>query len=204
MEPATATLQEPKKRRRKLPNFLRAQEQTLLLEFCRAQIVANLCPSKRDAALRDEVIVHLGLFCGLRVAEICALNVEHVDLAGATLFVCEGKGDKDRYVPIPARILPLLKNWVGARTSGAFLAATHNERLSPVTVRHRMERLGRLCGLTKKLKPHTLRHTAAVRLLEKGVDIETIREFLGHANLATTAHYLHCTAERLRAAVDLL
>ena len=191
-----------KKRSRRLPNFLRDEQANRLLSHCRIEIDAATCPSKVRAAHRDEIIVHLGLFLGLRVSEMIHLDVTHLDLAGGTCFVCQGKGDKDRYIPIPARFIDTFRAWVAGRTSGLLLQTSKGDALSIETIEWRMRRLGKIAGLERKLKPHTLRHSAAVRLLETGADVEVIREFLGHTNLATTAVYLHCTAERLRKAVD--
>jgi len=196
-----------------LPKFLRPSQADDLLAFVRAQHdVARTpsrrcpdgCPSKIAAAIRDEVIVCLGLFCGLRISELCKLDVDHVDLAERSLLVSQGKGSKDRYVPIAMRIVALLRSYLNGRTSGPFLINDRGERLYDGTIYIRIVRLGRLMKLPFRLHPHTLRHTYACRLLSTGADLREVQELLGHTNLATTAVYLHCDTSRLRAAVDRL
>ena len=193
-----------KKRGRKLPNFLREPEAEHLLKVCRAQIASvSLCSSRRNAARRDEIIVCLGLFLGLRVSEICNLQIDHLDFSRGDCLVSQGKGAKDRYVPIKADLLPLFRAWAAGR-AGNFLVTDRGEPMETITVYSRMVRLGKLAGLSRKLKPHTLRHTAAVRLIERGASIHEVRDFLGHSSIAITDVYLACNTDRLRAAVNRL
>ncbi len=193
----------PKRRKgKKLPNFLIESESQHLLETCRVLVNGAKSTPLRVRALRDQLIVHLGIYMGLRVSEISNLKIEHVDLVSRRCLVFQGKGGKDRYVPIHVKVADLLITWMGDKRIGHVLLTNRKQPMAPVTIAYRMARLGRLAGFGAKLKPHTLRHTAAVRMLESGAGIHHVREFLGHENIAVTNVYLNGTVEGLRDAVD--
>ncbi len=196
----------PKQKRhgRRLPNFLRESETEHLCKVALEQIDKATCPSKVRAAQVDQIIVVLGFFMGLRVSEISGLKIEHVDLDAKRCLVFQGKGAKDRYVPIPGRILGLLRAFIGERKEGLVITTRRDKRFRNETIEWRTARLGRLAGFAKKLKPHTARHTYAVRLLEKGASIHEIRDLLGHSSVAVSDVYLACSTDRLQAAVDRL
>lgn len=197
----------PKPRKpKKLPNFLSDLETEKLLETCAVlrQAAAHQAQSKRDAAARDELIVSLGLFAGLRVSEICNLDVLHIDLAAAQLLVFQGKGSRDRYLPINSKLIAVLQPAIGVRTDGPLMTTARGLPLTVETVEWRIKRLGKLAGFGRKLKPHTLRHTFATRLVNSGTPIHEVRDLLGHSSIAVTDVYLRCTTQRLRAAVDRL
>ena len=164
----------------------------------------GLCNSKLKAARADELIVHIGLFLGLRVSEIRNLSIEHLDLERRMCFVSQGKGSKDRYVPIPLGLVKLLRERIGDRKNGPLLMTRWGKRFPVITIQHRLCRLGKLAGLQRKLKPHTLRHSYAVRLIETGAGIHEVRDLLGHSDLSQTSIYLTCSPERLQAAADRL
>lgn len=191
-------------RRRKLPNFLRAAELSQLLTAAAAAIEAARTVAKRRAARRDLVMVQTGLFLGLRVSELVKLRVEQLDLAGGYCQVVAGKGDKDRTLPVPARLLPVLREWVGERKTGWVFTSSSERRLGKRTAQTRITALGVRAGLVRRLKAHGLRHTFATRLLESGAAIHEVSELMGHSSIQTTATYLHCIPERLRSAVDRL
>jgi integrase/recombinase XerC len=205
---------ERKKRRgRRLMKFLRQTEEESLLILCDRAVNDAKTLFKKRLAMRDRLMVHIGIFCGLRIAEICALRRDHIDLEGATLFVHEGKGAKDRLLPIPTNVMPLLKEWLDTsicwmwfdRNMTDYLFPAKMNRNAPVpteTIRCRFRAISEKLSLRFKLHPHVLRHTAATRLLHTGADIETVRTFLGHDDLRSTAVYLHCDADRLRGAVE--
>ncbi len=195
---------QPKKRQgRRLPNFLRESETEHLCKVALDQIGKATCPSKVRAAKVDQIVVGLAFFMGLRISEISGLLIEQIDLPARRCLICQGKGGKDRYVPIPGRILGLLRSWVDQRT-GLLISTRRGQRFCTETLEWRMARLGRLAGFTKKLKPHCGRHTFAIRLLEKGAGIHEVRDLLGHAGIGSTDVYLSCCPTRLQAAVDRL
>lgn len=199
---------------RKLPVFLRKTEIDALLGEADRRIAmacVGRCHHKRIGcsvgryrfAQQDRLIVQLGVMLGLRQQEMAGLCVEHVNLLESDVFVC-GKGDVDRYIPIPARFRGELAIWCAFRRSGYLLRNWTGGRLSGHTMNDRLARLGKRAGLTKHLHCHVLRHTFATRLLEEGADVRLIADLLGHKSISTTSRYLHCTPARLREAVDRL
>jgi integrase/recombinase XerC len=191
------------KRRRKLPTFLRPAESDALLSAAHCALNGAKTQAKRHGARRDVAMVATGLYAGLRVAELCALEVEHIDLAGGFLQVHEGKGKKDRTLPIGGKLLMVLRDWIGDRTRGMLFAGPKGKWLSERTFHERLATLGKAAGL-RRCNPHALRHTFACRLLESGASIVEVSELLGHSSVAVTSLYLHALPERLRGAMDRL
>jgi site-specific recombinase XerD len=202
-----------RKRRRKLPNYLNEQEAQRLLATVASEIAHwrkhstrtknRPTKGKLEAALRDEVLVHLGLFLGMRISEWVNLNCEHVNLTDKTLLVFEGKNCKDRLLPIPDDTVPVLANWIGTRKMGPVFVTRRSSRIQDRSHSYRLYRLGSICQFNRKLNPHSLRHTCASRMLERGVDLRTVQEFLGHESMATTGVYLHISPGRMREAANL-
>lgn len=131
---------------------------------------------------------------GLRVSEAAGLLITDLDVSRGLILVRAGKGQKDRYVMLPARLLEVLREyWRARRPRSEFLfpgqsAARHiNSRAIFVQCRNAAKR----AGLRKGVSPHTLRHSFATHLLEAGTDIRMIQGLLGHGSLKTTAKYLH-------------
>jgi integrase len=210
--------QEPKRtkrrmRRRKLPNYLTEPDAERLLRVVASEIqhyeknridrAGRVRRGKLEAALQDEVLVHLGMFLGMRISEWVNLNVEHIDLAEKTLMVREGKGGKDRLLPIPDATVAVLRNWIGERKEGAMFLTKRKTRVGDRMLFWRIKRLGRLCGFRRSLNPHALRHTCASRMLDRGIDLRTIQDFLGHSSMAVTSIYLHISPDRMRAAANM-
>lgn len=192
-----------RKRRSKLPDFLRTEDWERLVVAATSEVLDAKIASKHRAACRDEIAVHIGLYSGLRISEICNLDVRHLDFSRRQLFVFEGKGLKDRYVAMPTKLIERLSKWVEGK-SGPILTSATGERLCRRTLCWRISRLGRIAKLSKHLHCHMLRHAYAVRLLERGVDIKQIQQLLGHNSLTSTAVYLHCDTSRLQESVELL
>ena len=152
-------------------------------------------------AIRDRAIAELLYAAGLRVAELCGLDVDDVDLTGRLVTVT-GKGDKQRRVPIHDACAAAVAAWLGSpraamlteRSPGAAMFVNRRSgRLGPRDVRRILAaRSGR------PLHPHALRHTFATHLLEGGADLRVVQELLGHANLTTTQVYTHVSKERLQ------
>jgi integrase/recombinase XerC len=157
--------------------------------------------------LRDRLVVELLYATGMRVGELCAVDVDDVDHERRVVRVL-GKGAKERVVPygVPAGVAldrylaegrPLL--WrPGA--GPALLVGVKGRRIDPRTVRRTVHtRVGEVEG-APDIGPHGLRHSAATHLLEGGADLRSVQELLGHATLSTTQIYTHVSVERLRAA----
>jgi integrase/recombinase XerC len=180
---------------RTLPDVLRPDEAARLVEV----------PGDEVVDLRDRVALELLYATGVRVSELCGLDVGDVDVGRRVLRVL-GKGRKERVVPygVPAqravdawltRGRPV---WAGSHSGTALLLGTRGGRVDPRTVRALVHlRLSGVPG-APDLGPHGLRHTAATHLLEGGADLRSVQELLGHATLATTQIYTHVSIERLR------
>src|SRR3989338_849327 len=146
--------------------------------------------------------------CGLRISEVCDLKVQDVSLANRELKVVQGKGSKDRMVPIPAssELLNLLPVFLSSSDSHVFFHTNqHNGIIKPYKPRiieAFCKKYALLAGLPKEVHPHTFRHIYASYLAESSVNLEAIRDNLGHATLASTNVYLHTQTENRKKLVD--
>lgn len=182
----------PRKSKR-LPTFLQATEPETLL--------------RATSRERDRLLLMVMLMCGLRVSELCKLQVEHLEFERGVLWVREGKGSKDRAGPLPKRLIGPLRGWVGARRTGYVFPSPRGGRLSTRAVQVLVKRTAARAGLVdalanRKYTPHKLRHAFCTRLLDAGVPIHDVRDLMGHSSIAVTDRYSHCAPERLREAVD--
>jgi integrase/recombinase XerC len=143
---------------------------------------------------------------GIRVSELCGLDVEDVDRARRVVRVF-GKGAKERTVPYGAPAEEALDGYlrharpalVGERSGSALLLGARGGRLASTAVRRIVAAASARAGLPR-LSPHGLRHSAATHLVEGGADLRAVQEILGHASLSSTQIYTHVSMERLRAA----
>jgi len=141
--------------------------------------------------------------CGLRLKEGVGLRVADIDSRRMRVAVRGGKGNKDRYVPLPQRTLELLRaNWLSHRHGewlfpgrGEFCRAQAPKPMCKSGVQGAFRAAVAASGLSKKATVHTLRHSWATHLLEAGVNLRQIQHYLGHTSLATTMIYTHLTAE---------
>jgi integrase/recombinase XerD len=139
--------------------------------------------------------------CGLRVSEVVALRASDIDSQRMVLRVCQGKGQKDRYVMLSPKLLEVLRYYyrVYRPTASLFFGQDKERPLHRRTVLVTCQRIARRAGLTKRVTVHTLRHSFATHLLEAGVDLRTIQALLGHRSLRTTALYTFVSPERVAA-----
>lgn len=184
--------------RRPLPTVLRQED------------VAAILADAGDASptgLRDRAILELLYATGIRVSELCTLDIDDVDQERRVVRVL-GKGDRERSVPMGAPAARALQQWQGRgrvhlarpHSGHALFLGTRGGRLDARTARRIVHRrLAELDDLPDQ-GPHGLRHAAATHLLEGGADLRSVQEFLGHASLATTQVYTHVSADRLRSA----
>lgn len=134
---------------------------------------------------------------GLRITELLALQVEHIDSARMMLLVAQGKGQKARMVPLSEVLLTQLRDYwrkdrlAGKRCPWVFPGKRPAKPLHPSTIQLACQEARALAGITKRVTPHTLRHCYATHLLESGTDLRTVQVLLGHANLEATAIYTH-------------
>jgi len=137
---------------------------------------------------------------GLRVSEVANLKVSDIDSERMTLRVEQGKGQRDRYVMLSPQLLELLRDWWHAARPQVWLFPGQNP-INPMTPRQlnrAVHAAKDLAGISKRVSPHTLRHSFATHLLEQGVDIRVIQVLLGHAKLETTALYTRVAVNTVR------
>jgi integrase/recombinase XerC len=160
-------------------------------------------------ALRDRAVLELLYATGVRVSELCGLDIDDIDYSRRVIRVL-GKGRRERTVPFGVPAERAMRRWqldgrphvVMGRSTSAFFVGARGGRLDPRTVRRAVhDAVGAVPGAAD-MGPHGLRHSAATHLLEGGADLRSVQELLGHATLATTQLYTHVTVERLRAIHD--
>lgn len=139
---------------------------------------------------RDRALLELLYASGLRASEIANLNVTDVNLGSGTLRVRRGKGGKDRVGVFGRKAAHALKVYLTGRTRGPVFRNSLSGRIRTEMIRKIVKKAARRAGLSG-VHPHTLRHTFATVLLNRGLDIRYVQELLGHASLSTTAIYLH-------------
>jgi len=187
------------KREKKLPVVLTRKETHKILSRVRVP--------------RHRACLSLIYACGLRLGEACRTKVTDIDRARGVLHV-HGKGSRDRYVPVPPAVLPLLETcwrshrnpvwlfpWVGRGARQGQLS----ERHVPLgSVQQAFRKAYKASGLRKKVSVHSLRHAYATHLLEAGVDLRQIQEWLGHSSPSTTTIYAHLTEQSTQASARIV
>lgn len=188
---------------RTLPVVLSVGDATALMDH--AAVAAD---DGSPVAIRDRALVELLYATGIRVSELCALDLSDVNDERRTIRVL-GKGRKERVVPFGGPAGRALDEWRAARAQLVSVGSGHalflgarGGRVDPRAVRAAVHRLASGAGVSD-LAPHGLRHSAATHVLEGGADLRTVQELLGHATLATTQRYTHVSVERLRATFAL-
>jgi len=171
---------------RSLPRFLAEEEYHRLERLILSQTVAGT----RDDRL-DRAWFYLLAHGGLRLSELCDLRLGDLDLEGQRLAIREGKGKRDRIVPLSATTVTALHSYLAVRgpAQSDHLLIFRQRAIRPDLVHNRLRRYGKAVGL--KVSPHRLRHTLATRLVNVGVDIVSLQRLLGHEKLETTLIYAH-------------
>lgn len=149
---------------------------------------------------RERMLLRLTYACGLRAGEVTCLRIADIDSRRMVLLVRQGKGQKDRQVPLsPALLEELRAYWRRYRPADWLFAGKGSSGHVHIgAVQRRCARLVRRLGFRKRVSLHTLRHSYATHLLEAGVDVVTLQRLLGHRDLQTTARYLHVSAQDLQ------
>ena len=149
---------------------------------------------------RDDAVLEVLYGSGVRVGELCGLDVDSLDLAAGAVTVW-GKGGKQRRVPLSVPAIDALRVWletrrdvVAAKTGAALFGNERGVRLSPRDVRRIIDRRSQ-----RPTHPHALRHSFATHLLDGGADLRVVQDLLGHSDVATTQRYTHVSKQRLRA-----
>ena len=179
---------------KKLPNFLSENEMTQLIETPSLDQVSGK---------RDRAILEILYSTGIRVSELVGLNVEAVDFISNIVKVM-GKGKKERLVPIGDQALRSLKEYLDSRkkeTNILFLNK-NGTRLTARSICNITNKYIQVASIKNHVSPHVLRHSFATHLLNRGADLRSVQELLGHVNLSTTQIYTHVTTERLKSVYD--
>jgi integrase/recombinase XerD len=173
-----------------------------------AQALMEAPPTTRPVGVRDRAILETIYGTAIRLNECGRLDLDDLDLAGETLLVRNGKGGKDRVVPVPARAKAAVDVYlrdvrpVFARDpkEPALFLQRYGTRLSTVMIGLLVSAYGRAIGV--RIAPHGLRHACATHLLQRGADIRHVQQLLGHRDIQTTAVYTGVTIEDLRQVLD--
>ncbi|KEI42966.1 tyrosine recombinase XerC [Saccharopolyspora rectivirgula] len=191
-------------KQRKLPAVLRREQAAEVLRR-----LARNAETGDPVALRDHALVELLYATGVRVAELCGVELEDVDFERRVLRVL-GKGDKERVVPFGVPAEQAVRRWLADgrpalrndASERALFLGIRGKRINPRAVRQVVHEAVAAVSGAPDLGPHGLRHSAATHLLEGGADLRSVQELLGHATLASTQLYTHVTVERLKAIHD--
>ena len=188
----------PPKGARKLPTTLDADQ------------VARLLDLPGDAAIdaRDRAMLELFYSSGLRLAELCSLDLLDVASINDAQLEVTGKGSKTRIVPVGRYARQAIKDWLkrrgemAAENEAALFVGTRGKRISPRSVQARLEFRSREQCLGVHVHPHMLRHSFASHLLESSGDLRAVQELLGHADISTTQVYTHLDFQHLASVYD--
>lgn len=184
---------------KKMPEYLTLEE---------VEKFINSFDITKPEGIRDRTIFELIYSCGLRVSELCSLNIDSIYAKERVLRVI-GKGSKERYVPIGERALDEINFYL---KNGRPLLKKENKNIEALFLNFRGDRITRkgvwknlvinakLCGIEKHFSVHTLRHSFATHLIQNGADIRAVQMLLGHKSITTTEIYTHLDIEHLKEA----
>ena len=149
--------------------------------------------------LRDRAIMELFYSTGIRIGELAGLRVSDIDFIGGVAKVF-GKGKKERMVPVGDTALSAVRAYLEKRKkeSDTLFLNKNGSRISVRGIRNVVKKYLMLAGMKKGISPHTFRHSFATHLLNRGADLRSVQELLGHANLSTTQIYTHLTTDKLK------
>ncbi|HOC52375.1 MAG TPA: site-specific tyrosine recombinase XerD [Caldisericia bacterium] len=164
--------------------------------------LVNIIPEKGFKGKRDRALIELLYSSGLRVSEIINLKINEIDLKNGYLK-CFGKGSKERIVPFGSFAKDLLIEYIEERdknniNSDLLFVTKKGKKIVRQEINNILNRYAKKSKLKKKIHPHMLRHSFATHLLERGADLRSVQELLGHVDISTTQIYTHLTKEHLR------
>ncbi|MBI3219720.1 MAG: tyrosine-type recombinase/integrase [Bacteroidetes bacterium] len=181
---------------KKLPHFVNESDTVKLLD--------NVVFSSDHEGLRDQLILELFYGTGMRLSELINLKENRVHINDRTLRVL-GKRNKERVIPFTAHLATLITNYLRIRNKeinqqdhGLLLVTSTGEPLYPMLVNRIVKKYMKLFTSVEKKSPHVLRHTYATHLLNKGAEINAVKDLLGHSSLAATQVYTHNTMDKLK------
>ena len=181
---------------KKLPSVLSEQEISLIIESIE---------KSSDFHHRDKAIIEMLYSCGIRVSELCSLEVSKLFLKDDLIMVT-GKGSKERLLPIGKRAKKYINNYFKysrdkfiKRTSSSFIFVSKNgNQLTRAMINIILNKWTAISGINKSVSPHTLRHSFATHLLEGGADLRFVQALLGHSDISTTQIYTHLDKQHLK------
>ena len=184
----------------RLPSPLDESDARALLNAARDEAAAG-----GASQIRNWAILELTYACGLRVSEVCALDISSLNREALTVRVV-GKGNKERVVPYGPPAADALDHWLvrgrpqlaGERSGHALFLGDKGGRIDPRVVRSMVHKMAACAGV-HDIAPHGLRHSTATHLLQGGADLRAVQEMLGHSSLSTTQRYTHVDTARLSA-----
>jgi site-specific recombinase XerD len=168
----------------------------------RAVVLTTAEVSRLLAALETDkhrALAMLAYGAGLRVSEVCKLQVDDVDAKRMLLHIRDTKRGRKRHVMLSPKLLATLRSyWKASRPMGPYLfpGRGSRERMTRAAVHRMMAKAARRAGITQRVSSHTLRHSFATHLLEAGTDLRTLQVLLGHGSLRSTMTYLHGNRSR--------
>ncbi|MBN1353504.1 MAG: tyrosine recombinase XerC [Candidatus Omnitrophica bacterium] len=183
---------------RKLPAFL--DEQSVLK-------IITAPDGKNFQDVRDKAMLETLYSTGIRVAELVGIDVEDVDFISGVIKVL-GKGKKERITPCGDKAIAAIREYTEYRdkrannAEKALFINKSGRRLTDRSVRYMIDKRIKVLSIKEHVSPHTLRHSFATHLLNRGADLRSVQELLGHKNLSTTQIYTHVTTERLKTVYD--
>jgi integrase/recombinase XerC len=185
---------------KRLPAFVQENEMNHLLD--------HFSFADNFEGLRDLLVLELLYATGMRLSELIGLRDNHVNLSGCQLKVL-GKRNKERIIPFPRQLVYVIESYLHERNKlfgkpehGHLLVTNKGEACYPMFVYRIVQRYLSLYTTTPKRSPHTLRHTYATHLLNRGAEINAVKDLLGHSNLAATQVYTHNSVEKLKKLYD--
>lgn len=183
------------KQGRKLPKTLDAD-----------QLQKFLQPGKNEPLdLRDRAIAELFYSSGLRLSELCQLNIADIDFPSSLVTVL-GKGRKTRTLPVGKMALAAIQNWLALKPAtgdeAALFTSLRGSRVKARNIQQRMRKLGTETGMQQNIHPHMLRHSFASHMLESSGDLRAVQELLGHADISSTQIYTHLDFQHLAKVYD--
>jgi len=185
------------KQEKRLPKFLDVEQIEKLFSNCDTTTLLGA---------RDRAILEMLYSTGIRVSELVALNIADIDL-GSSVIRVRGKGKKERVIPIGPGAVKAVIHYLDLRRSSlqtakhdpdALFINKHGQRLSTRSVRRKLDKYLLEAGLDLSVSPHTLRHSFATHMLQRGADLRSVQEMLGHQSLSTTQIYTHMTSENVK------
>ena len=185
---------------KKLPDILDVDKVARLVQV----------PDEKDTwGMRDRAILETLYSTGTRVSELVGLDIDDIDFISGVIKVL-GKGSKERIVPIGEPALAAIRKYVEKRAASklkikdkeAVFLNKNGTRLTDRSVRRILDKHIRALSIQQKFSPHSLRHSFATHLLDRGADLRCVQELLGHMNLSTTQIYTHVSTERLKSVYD--